>query len=195
MGQLSEVAVYNMALDMLDEGPVTSPDDDTRAARLLARNYPPSRDETLRGHVWNFAVTRAVLPSLVQKPAFGWKNGFALPVDCVRLLPLTTGGVFDASPVPHELESGVILTDAVAPLPVRYVRRVENPSEFDPLFGRALAVRLAIYVGHVITGKQSYVERLGRIYQDVLTEARRIDALEGSPPTPMGDSWIGARHT
>jgi len=193
MGQLSEVAIYNMALDMLDEAPVTSPTDDTRAARLLVRNYGQTRDEVLRSHAWNFALARASLAAAGSAPAFGWRRAFPLPSDCLRVLPLASGGYMEGSPVPHEVESWSILTDAPAPLPVRYVRRVANPAAFDPLFARALAARLARYVGHVLTGKQSYVERIGRIYAEVIAEARSIDALEGTPPTPLGDSWIEAR--
>lgn len=194
MGQLSEVAIYNMALDMLDEAPVTGPSDDTRAARLLARNYAQTRDEVLRAHPWNFAVTRALLAAASAAPAFGWTRAFPLPADCLRLLPVVSGGRLDGAPVAHEIEGGAVLTDALAPLAVRYVRRIGNPSEFDPLFARALAARLAVYVGHVLTGKQSYVERIGRIYDDILVEARRIDALEATPPVPLGEDWIEARY-
>jgi hypothetical protein len=194
MGQLSEVAIYNMALDMLDEAPVTAPSDDTRAARLLARNYAQTRDEVLRAHPWNFAMARALLAAGGPVPAFGWLRAFPLPVDCLRLLPVVAGGHLNGAPVAHEVEGGAVLTDAPAPLAVRYVRRVSTPSDFDPLFARALAARLAVYVGHVLTGKQSYVERIARIYTDVLVEARRIDALEATPPTPLGENWIEARY-
>ena len=194
MGQLSEVAIYNMALDMLDEGPVTAPSEDSRAARLLNRNYAQTRDEVLRAHPWNFALTRTALPSLAQAPAFGWLSAYQLPADCLRILPLAREGGFNAAPVPHEIEGGRILTDEPAPLAVRYIRRVTDPGQFDPLFARAFAARLAVYIGHVITGKQSYVERIGRIYTDALTEARRADALEGTPPAPLGEDWIEARY-
>ncbi len=194
MGQLSEVAVYNMALDMLDEGPVTSPTDDTRPARLLARNYAQTRDEVLRAHPWNFATKRASLPTLSEKPAFGWQRAFELPTDCLRVLPLTVDGCLNGNPVAHEIEGRRLLSDASAPLRVRYIHRVINPGEFDPLFARALSARLAVYVGHVITGKQSYVERISGLYRDVLLEARRTDALEGTPQAPLGEDWIEARY-
>lgn len=191
---LSEVAIYNLALDMLDEGPVTSPTDDTRPARLLNRNYAQTRDEVLRAHPWNFALTRESLPALSEKPAFGWAYQYELPTDCLRLMPLTYDGNLNGSPIPHEVEGGRVLTDKEAPLRIRHVRRVTNTSDFDPLFARSLAARLAIYVGHVITGKQSYIERLGGLYRDVILEARRIDALEGTPQAPLGEDWIEARY-
>ncbi len=194
MGQLSEVAVYNMALDMLEEGPVTAPSEDSRAARLLNRNYAQTRDEVLRAHPWNFALTRAKLPALAEAPAFGWQRAFHLPSDCLRILPVFQGGGFDAKPIAHEIEGRQILADEPPPLPIRYIRRVVDPGRFDALFGRALAARLAVYVGHVITGKQSYIDRVGRIYEETLIEARRIDALEGSPATPLGEDWIEARY-
>ena len=194
MGQLSEVAVYNMALDMLEEGPVTAPSEDSRAARLLSRNYAQTRDEVLRAHPWNFALTRARLPALAEAPAFGWRRAFHLPPDCLRVLPVVRGGGLNARPVAHEIEGGLVLTDEPAPLPVRYIRRIGDPGRFDALFARALAARLAVYTGHVITGKQSYIERVARIYSETLAEARLIDSLEGSAAAPLGEDWIEARH-
>ncbi len=194
MGQLSEVAVYNMALDMLEEGPVTAPSEESRAARLLSRNYPQTRDEVLRAHPWNFALKRTRLPALAEAPAFGWQRAFHLPSDCLRVLPVALGGGFNARPIPHEIEGSHILTDEPAPLAIRYIRRVSDPGRFDALFARALAARLAVYVGHVITGKQGYIERVGRIYSETLMEARRIDSLEGSAATPLGEDWIEARY-
>lgn len=194
MGQLSEVAVYNMALDMLEEGPVTAPSEDSRAARLLSRNYAQTRDEVLRAHPWNFALTRTKLPALAEAPAFGWLRAFQLPSDCLRVLPIVRDGGFEARPIAHEIEGSQVLTDEPAPLAIRYIRSVSDPGRFDALFARALAARLAVYVGHVITGKQSYIERVGRIYSETLAEARRIDSLEGTAATPLGEDWIEARY-
>src|SRR5690606_25509259 len=102
----------------------------------LARNYPQTRDEVLRAHPWNFALARALLAASGTAPAFGWARAFPLPVDCLRLLPVVAGGHLNGTPIAHEVEGGAVLSNATAPLAIRYVRRVVNPSEFDPLFAR-----------------------------------------------------------
>ena len=150
---LSEIAIYNMALDLLDEEVATSPDDNRAVVRWLKRNFAPTRDALLVRHPWNFAIARASLPALDTPPAYGWSRGYAEPADCLRLLPLSQGGALNGAPIPYEAEGGVILTNAAAPLLARYIRRVENPALFDPLFGEALAAMLASKMAEWLRGK------------------------------------------
>ena len=191
--QLAKVDVMNMALDILEEDVLTSPGDDRQVARLLDRNYDPTRDELLRLHPWNFALGLAALAEDGTTPAFGWGKRYKLPTDCLRLLPVQKDGKFNGAPVPHEVVGSYVHTDATAPLKIRYTKRVENPGEFDPLFARALSGRMAWYVAHAITHKQSYSDRAGNIYQTVLDEAKLIDGLEGTPEDTLSDEWIDGR--
>src|SRR5690606_15550414 len=90
----SEVDIYNMALDLLDEEVAIDPDDDRAPVRWMRRNFAPVRDAILRRNPWNFAIKRVVLPALVTPPAFGWKYRYQLPSDCLRPLPLESCGEF-----------------------------------------------------------------------------------------------------
>src|SRR5690606_36539566 len=158
-----ETNIINAAFDLLDEEVAIDPSDDRAPVRWMKRNYPLVRDAILRRHPWNFAVARASLPELSDEPAFGWERQFQLPADCLRLLPLTWQGKMNGEPIKHEVEGRRILTNAEAPLKIRYIRRVEDTSLFDPLFVQLLAAELAVRAANWITGKQSYAERLGQM--------------------------------
>lgn len=188
------VDIYNMALDMLDEGPVVDPTTDTRrSAKAVARQYPECVKELLRAHPWQFAKARASLAASSTAPAFDWLRAFPLPADFIRLVPLTKTGVFEGRPFLFEIEGGEILTDEPAPLKIRYIRSVTDPLKFDPLFTRALAAKLAMYIAHSVTGKRSYVSDSQQIYNMALIEAQRISSMEQKTERAFDSEWIDAR--
>ncbi|PLX33673.1 MAG: hypothetical protein C0605_15900 [Hyphomicrobiales bacterium] len=175
---LTRIGLWKMTANMLGETALGSVDDDSRIARLLRDEYDQARDAELRKHHWNFAVRRAALAADAEAPAFGWARAFTLPSDYIALLPLTEDGSAAAASLPYALEGGRLLSDAPAPLRIRYVARETREGMFDPLFADALAAMLALRIGHTITGKASYMDRANRIYERAVLEARLNDAIE-----------------
>ncbi|MDJ0513018.1 MAG: hypothetical protein QNJ62_06210 [Methyloceanibacter sp.] len=189
---LSAVQIANMAVDYLEESPITALTDDSDTARWLNRNFEPARDGLLRGYGWNFALKRAAVASN-GTPEFGWKYQYPLPNDCLRILPLKINGELNGRDIPHEIEDNHILTNEGAPLKIRYIKRVEDTGQFDSLFAEALAARLAMKMAHWMTGKTSYFDRAVEAYRTALEEARLIDALEGTPEDTVDDAWVDIR--
>lgn len=200
------VDIFNMTLDMLDTtARIETRTENTKNALKLNRNYDQCRDETLESHPWNFAITRTTLAAMSTNPLFGWDHQYVLPSDCIRVLPLNDDGYFEDDPVLFEVESykdpvteartKVLLTNEDAPLKVRYIARVTDPVQFSPLFVRALCAKLAMYCGHSITGKTSYVDRAEKIFSTIIKEARMMDSLVGTPEGPDDDDWITARQS
>ncbi|WP_448950595.1 hypothetical protein [Labrys neptuniae] len=186
--------ICNLALDYLDEAPLASIDDNSAVARWFRRNFWPVAWSLMRKHPWNFACARALLPASATPPAFGWRYGYELPIDCLRVLPLTADGRDGGKPVDHKIEGTQILTDEPAPRPVRYIARIDNTGRFDQQFTDVLATALAQKAAHLITGKASYAAQLGQTLQALMQEAQAIDALEGTPDDPSDDFWIEARQ-
>lgn len=178
---LSETAIATMAAGLLDEYHISDLDDDHPMARFMAREFGYVRDEFLQLYPWHFATTRASLPEVLPAPAFGWLRAFQRPHDCIRMLPLRVGGFKDGPEVPHEVESGRVLTDAVAPLLVRYVKREIDLTKWSPLAARALACRLAMFAATRVTGKTGYYQKAQQAYQEALTLAMHADSLERGP--------------
>jgi hypothetical protein len=186
----SVVAICNRALDMLGADPVTSLDDDTKAARLCARNYEPVRDAVLRAYPWNVAVRRASLAALADAPAWGYGRQFQLPEGpdpepCLRLLTIDGESEFGLR---YKVEGRRILTDAAAPLRILYIARVSDPAALDPMLADAIATRLAADLSYSLTASAALGQTLMSIYQAKLAEARMTDAEEGIPD-PLVSSW------
>lgn len=193
------VGLYNIAYLLLEEGKrVESIDEGSVQAKRMNVIYEATRDELLEEFPWNFATTRATRSALSDAPAFGWDYQYTLPSDMIRLLPLRENGSFEGEPIPHEIESlvqdetnpettrvNVVLTNSQAPLKIHYIARVTNEAQFTPLFKRALACRLALNVAHAMTGKQSYVERIQKMYEDAIMKAMRSNDVQSTIARPI----------
>lgn len=185
--------ICNLALDLLKEAPISSLEDDRPIARWCNRNFATQRDGALSLANWNFAMKRASLTVDVTAPAFGWEYSYTLPTDCIRLLPLTYDGTSEGTPVAHEVEGGLVLTNMSSPLKVRYVRRAVNYDAYHPLFTDYLSARMARRMAHWLTGKTSFAQIAAAVMEQSWQEAWLTDAIEGDVPRPADNDWIDAR--
>lgn len=189
----TETDIANMALDVLKEAPISSLEDGRPIAKWLKRNFAVTRDSVLSEANWNFALKRVSIAQDVDAPAFGWDYAYTLPGECLRVIPLTSDGTFEGTPIEHEVEGGKILTDESGPLKVRYVYRNENYGSYSATFQEALAGRLAMKMAHWLTGKVSYAQIAQSMYQDAIKKAWLVDAIEGTSPRAADQEWISAR--
>lgn len=188
----SSTAVGNAALGKLGQGAVLSFDDPDDRARWLKSRFADVRDLTLRANRWHFAMARARLSAEATAPAFGYGRQFPLPTDCLRLVEV--GGVVVGGGKPaFALEGGRILTDAAAPLDIRYVRRAEDVAGWDPLFAEAVACRLAFDLAEKLTQSSGKKEAALRDYQLAVREAVRVNAIETAPESTPDGAWVLAR--
>ena len=189
MGEYSEVAICNLALQEIGRGMmITALDENSQAARTCKLRYPYARDAALRGYDWNFASARAQLPALADAPAFGFAKQYELPADCLRVRSLESGEAED-----WRIEGRRILTNMGSPIFIQYTARVADPAQFDPLFVAALAARIAADVAVSLSESTSKAQGLWQIYLGKLHEAWKNDAIEGQPDSLPQGSWIGAR--
>jgi hypothetical protein len=191
---MSETSIMNQALDLLEEEPILSPDDDRAAVRWMQRNYQPVMDSLLRMHPWNFASARTALAAVSEPPSSGWSYQYDLPADCLRVLPLN-GGTLNGASVPYIIEGRRILSNAGAPLSISYIRRVTDTNQMDALFVQVFAATLASRAANWLTGKQGYSQALKQQAGELMLQAQIVDALEGSPAEPEADDWVNGRTT
>ena len=193
---MSQTAIMNQALDLLEEEPIIDPSDDRAAVRWMNRNYGPVRDSLLRLHPWNFAVRRKSLAREATAPDSGWRYSFVLPPDCLRVLPLDVGGYLNGASVQYAIEGRRIVSDACQqPLPISYIARVEDDTQMDAMFVQVLAVTLAYRAASWLTGKQGLAQAMQQQAKEMLMQAQMVDSLEGTPATPEADDWINGRLT
>jgi hypothetical protein len=196
----SEVDICNRALGKLGAATIISLDDDDPKAVALKIAYPAVRDKELRQRRWRFALERAQLVADAVAPVFGFTQKFPLPADCLRVIQI---GQYDFGPnladyrsAPTELwsiEGRAILTSISAPLPIRYIKRVEDTGLFDAAFTEAFASRLGYETCYRITQSNEREDRCMRDYSLSIGEARRSNALEVAPNEPTDDTWVMAR--
>lgn len=191
---LTDVGVYNQALDFVNERPLTTPDDDNAYARFLTRHYANTRDAELRKNNWNFAITYHELAQDGTDPAFRFNYRYPLPAGWLRLLPPTLDGKRGAAAIPHEVVGAYVYTDIVTTFKVRCVSRVTDPALWDPLFADALVARLGMKLSLKFTAKGSYYDRAANAYNAAIADAVQADALEGTADPVEASAVITARY-
>lgn len=189
----SQVNVFNMALDILRETPVSSLDDANAVARWGNRNFAVSRDALLESYYWKFAIDRDELAADATAPEFDWTYRYELPTDCLQLLPLREDGKWEGNPILHEVENNFILTNASGPLKVRYIGRRDDPGTWSNLFCTALACDQAYRMAHWLTGKANYVEIAEKAFNKAMVAAKRANALLGTAQRADQSEIIGIR--
>lgn len=176
--QQTKIGIWNQALDVLREQPLSSVDDTTATARLLARNYNQQRDYLMERYLWKFALTRAQIAADSVAPAYGWSFRYLIPTDALRYVPPTFEGDIVGTPIPFEEENGYILCDHAAPLRLRYVLRTTNEGLWSNGFCECLSLRLAMRIAHWITGKQSMLQQIQALYKETLAEVIQTHAVQ-----------------
>lgn len=176
---VSATDIANMALDMLEEAPISDITDDDANARRFNRNFDTLRDSFLQMHPWNFAIKSDSIAKDATDPSYGWDHRYLKPGDMLRLLPIRARGYFEGKMMPHEIEGQYILTDVDTPLKVRYIYRNEQYGTWSPTAITAFAALLASHFAHSITGKSSMVEMMNAKFEQWFRMAKRMDGQQG----------------
>jgi hypothetical protein len=185
----SYVTIANMAAMIVGTAArLTAPDEDTVLGRAVASVWDIEREALLREGAWNMAIKRAELAASTASPKFEFSHQFQLPADCLRLIEL-----YHLARDRWQLEGKLILTDHPGPLKLRYLADVKQPELFEPQFARVFAQRLACAIGNRIAGSAFDEELNWQKYRQMLSEARRTDAMENPPIDQYESEWVQAR--
>lgn len=179
--------IANMALSRLGEPRISDIDENTPRGISCRTHYEVVRDSLLRSHPWNFAVSRALLTQSATAPAFGFSFAYALPTDFLRLMTLN-GIQAEMCVSEYTLESGQILTYSDE-AKITYVRRVIDPTAYDPIFLEVLAFRLASAVAMDVTSdleKRDSMEQLAALRMSAATFTDSGENKARIAPTTQG---------
>jgi hypothetical protein len=197
----NSIDIVNSALTKLGAARITALTDNVKEAREMNAIYELRRDARLRAHNWNFAMERDSLPALSDAPAWGYTLAYQIPSDCLRVvqvndiwvIPGLSDYMTGPDAEPFSIEGRKIVTDWSAPLKIRYIKRVEDASQFDALFCEVLACDLAFNACEALTQSNTKKEAAKADLRTAIIEAVRANAIELPPSHLPDDSWIMSR--
>lgn len=188
----SVVSIGNLALIKLGAAPIVSLSENSKNARAIAGCYETLRDRELRAYPWKFSITRAILAPDAVEPLFQYASAFPVPADFLRLLKPARLGL-DWHLENHEGRVCILTNDGTQ-LHIRYVRRVTDPTVFDPIFVEMLACKIAWHNAEAITQSNTKKAALMDEYRYHRAEARKTNAFEvNKQPQPV-DEWLASRN-
>lgn len=182
---MTKVEIANIALMRLGQERITSLDDPSKPARTISAVWDSVRDELLREHLWNFAMTERALAKLDGEGLFDYTSKFELPSDCLRVVRVKETDDWQVKG--RQLYTN---TDTAT---IEYVRRVEDPNEYDSSFAYVFALRLALEVAQSLVGSSTITKQLWDEYLYRLGVAMSVDGQEGRNWVEFDSSWVKAR--
>ena len=191
----SEVDIINSALNMIGATNITSRTEDSKAARVTNQRYDFVRDAVFRAHPWHCLGTRRQLAADTTDPVMEVDNAYQLPADCLRVLrDQYHDTVF-------RVEGRRIVTDE-STIKIIYIARITDPNEYDALLMECISARLAADCAFALTASRTLAADMFALYEAKLSEARFINAGEGTPGaldnvtepgSLIADTFINAR--
>lgn len=179
--------ICNLALSTIGQDPINDIDEGSKNSNVCKLWYPSSRDAVLRAYPFTCSRKRTQIAADVGTPSFDFSYFHTVPNDFLRLLLINVDD--DAW-----VKEGQQLLTNTTPIKIKYIRRIEDPNEFDALLVQALAARMAANISKPITGSIDEVEKLLQAYEILLREARLIDSQEASNKQELdADIWLRAR--
>ena len=181
------VSICNSALIKVGAERITSLSDSSPVAILCNEQFTKLRDEVLRAHPWNCAITRVELASVASyvDPMEEWAYKFSLPADCLRVLRTKDD-------VDYKIENGYLLADDSTCV-IQYIKKETDYSKYDTMLIEALAMRIAVDVSYAIAQSTTQTQALWKAYQQLLGEARSVDGQEGTPDETVITEWSESR--
>ena len=173
----SILGICNGALNQLGATTILSLSEDSKNARLCNSRYTQIRDALFRTHPWNCLQKRVQIAADTTAPAWGFKNAYTLPADCLRLLKILD---YDSN---YKVEGRKILSNTSS-MKILYVARVTDPNEYDELLRETLSASLGADIAFGVTSNNQTAKNMYELFKDKLRDARFVDSTEGQNVDP-----------
>ena len=188
------IQISNIALNNIGDGTITDFKDPNARARACKLRFEDVRDAVLRAHPWNCMTHRMEL-KLNKEYTPPFEYDYAYDVDntiILRVLGLYESDVFD---YPFKVEGQFLLTNATT-AKIKYIKRptsIDDTQDFDAQLVQAIAMSLASEIAMDLTGQAQIRDLMLGKYQQVLSEARSIDAQVGTADVIESNEWVESR--
>lgn len=172
----SQTGIVNAAAGILGSTSRLQSIEDNMPLGLHARSFwPMVVRQAFVDYNWNFAIARTELNASADAPEFGYDFAYALPADCSRWLP---PGPDDDGWFEGIEEGGLILTDAAAPVRVRYIslERATQVARWPDYFCTAIMYSMAEMLAEPLMQSASLRRDMGDLAELHWKRAKRRDA-------------------
>ncbi len=176
---ISNTSICNQALAKLGAKRINNLETDTSVPAIQCRtHYEPTRDALLRSYSWRFARARATLSQDTVTPDFEWSFQYHLPNDFMLMRSIYEGRFSSTNFRNYDLEDDLLLTDEDE-MKIRYVKKVTDPTKFDPLFVKLFTWLLADeMIGPLAGGDDRIQKKIDRALAILTPTARALDGQE-----------------
>lgn len=197
----SIVSICNLALSNIGKENINALSEASAEARACNQFYEHARDLLLQSYPWNFADKTVALAEVVE-PTFGkWNHAYQRPADCLKvrwIFPYSGDDQpriadCDAAKIPFDVDGGLIFANA-SPAVLVYTARIEDSSQFTPLFVDALSWHLATRLAMPLTRDPKARAEAYQLAQEMTRLAREADANETRTNYQINSALIEGRN-
>jgi hypothetical protein len=180
-----------MALSRLGAATITAITDSTAEAILCNTFFDDLADEVMLEGSWTSTIKRSSLAKTTNTPTFEYANEFQLPVDpfCLKVLNIDEDVVGNT---PYQIEGDKLLTDSGS-IKIRYIGRLSDTEDWDPLLRQAFTARLASELAYAITGDQSRANFELERYFRLVNQGLALNGQQGSKEILSNGEYIEVR--
>ncbi len=179
----SDVAVCNLALDMLKESAISilTGTGMTKTEELCARWYDLVRQSVLSAYNWNFALKSANIPYGGTPTVSDYSDYYVFPNEFLKLRAIIDPDV-PLGRLRYEIQGKYLFYnyDGGASIPVWYTKDEADVTLYPALFIELFALELAIKLGKKLTARPSIMKDI----KEDLVEARRLARAADSQARP-----------
>lgn len=194
---ITETSICNMSLAKLHATRIEDLDDGASNEAVKCRLfYEPTRDALIRSHSWRFTRDRKTLTVSEDTPDFEWDYQFPLPDDFIRMRSIYENRFSDENLRNYALEGNMLLTNESS-MEIRYVKKVTDPDDFDPLFIKVLVLLLADeLIGPLAGGDKRIQAKMDNALKVLMPQVRAMDSQETNTTGQYElETWNDARYT
>jgi len=196
---VAEIDIYNQALVAIGVDPIFAFSGTEKPNTIGKFLYPILRDQEQAKFLWNCCIERTELAASTETPAYGYANKVPLPGDLLRLLEVESTRLVPSIQSVGNLDYGAYKVEGrfilvnEAPINIKYIKRVEDPTQFSILFIAALAARIAAELAIPLRQDQALYDTMMNKYKDISATARFSDATEDAPTRLDSDDLLVSR--
>lgn len=193
----TETDIKNLALNRIGQTVLTETqfgDDIVSNAKFCNLNYDQTRQALLRSHLWRFAGAVVSLTAGDVDDLGQWTYGWALPDDFLRMKYWwdDNNSRKEVSLYSYEIV-GLMMYTNETPAKIKYIKDVEDVTEFDPLFTEVLVLALAMKIVMPITQSLKMKIDLQEELKPLMVLVRTIDKQEqNTVGRGEADTWNDA---